>query len=77
MIQGFEWYARKDEQHWKRLNGQLEKLSDIGVDMIWIPPASKAAANPSTGYDVYGKLSVALKCLSMLMFPRPVGSRRI
>ncbi|KAK5097818.1 hypothetical protein LTR24_002074 [Lithohypha guttulata] len=53
MIQGFEWYARKDEQHWKRLNGQLEKLSDIGVDMIWIPPASKAAANPSTGYDVY------------------------
>lgn len=56
MIQGFEWYARKDEQHWNRLNGQLEKLSDIGVDMIWIPPATKAAANPSTGYDVYGKL---------------------
>lgn len=56
MTQGFEWYARKDEQHWNRLNGQLEKLSNIGVDMIWIPPAAKAGANPSVGYDVYGRL---------------------
>ncbi|KAK5952696.1 hypothetical protein OHC33_006288 [Knufia fluminis] len=53
MIQGFEWYVKKDEQHWNRLSGQLEKLSNIGVDMIWIPPVTKAGAKSSTGYDVY------------------------
>jgi len=55
MLQGFEWYVKKDEQHWNRLNDQLDKLSGVGVDMIWIPPATKAGANPSTGYDVYGE----------------------
>lgn len=58
MIQGFEWYVKKDEQHWNRLSGQLEKLSNIGVDMIWIPPVTKAGAKSSTGYDVYGSYSV-------------------
>lgn len=53
MLQGFEWYVKKDEQHWNRLNGQLAKLAGIGIDKIWIPPATKAGTNPSTGYDVY------------------------
>ncbi|KAJ9655194.1 hypothetical protein H2198_005890 [Neophaeococcomyces mojaviensis] len=53
MIQGFEWYVVKDSQHWNRLNGQLEKLAGIGIDRIWIPPATKANAYNSTGYDVY------------------------
>lgn len=53
MLQGFEWYVKKDEHNWRRLNGQLEKLPAIGVDRTWIPPATKAGANPSTGYDVY------------------------
>lgn len=53
MIQGFEWYVPKDSQQWTRLNGQLAKLSDIGVDRIWIPPATKAGASGSTGYDVF------------------------
>lgn len=53
MLQGFEWYVRKDEGHWNRLNSQLDKLASIGIDRIWIPPATKAGANPSTGYDVF------------------------
>lgn len=53
MLQGFEWYVKKDEQHWNRLNGQLDKLSQLGIDRLWIPPATKAGHNPSTGYDVY------------------------
>ncbi|KAK5082705.1 hypothetical protein LTR05_006585 [Lithohypha guttulata] len=38
MLQGFEWYVKKDEQHWRRLNGQLEKLSAIGVISIFNTP---------------------------------------
>lgn len=53
LFQGFEWYVKKDGQHWNRLNSQLEKLSAIGVDRLWVPPPTKAGANPSTGYDVY------------------------
>lgn len=53
LFQGFEWYVKKDGQHWNRLDSQLEKLSAIGVDRLWVPPPTKAGANPSTGYDVY------------------------
>lgn len=53
MLQGFEWYSKKDEQHWNRLNSQLQTFSGLGVDTLWIPPLTKAGANPSTGYDVY------------------------
>lgn len=53
MLQGFEWYVKKDGQHWNRLSRQLAKLSDIGMNRIWIPPATKAGARESTGYDVY------------------------
>lgn len=53
LFQGFEWYVKKDGQHWNRLNSQLGKLAEIGVDRLWVPPPTKAGANPSTGYDVY------------------------
>lgn len=53
MLQAFEWYMTKDRQHWNRLQGQLSKLSGLGVNHLWIPPATKAGFQGSVGYDVY------------------------
>lgn len=53
MLQTFEWYMTKDQKHWNRLQAQLSKLSGVGVDRLWIPPATKAGFQGSVGYDVY------------------------
>ncbi|RMZ77870.1 hypothetical protein DV738_g4198, partial [Chaetothyriales sp. CBS 135597] len=53
MFQGFEWYTASNHNHWRRLATILPVLRDIGIDMIWIPPGSKAASAKSNGYDIY------------------------
>ena len=53
MFQGFEWNVPADGRHWLRLENALEGLKAIGLDYVWIPPASKAANPRGNGYDVY------------------------
>ena len=54
MMQFFEWYLPENGLHWKRAAAQAAELRNIGINMVWLPPAYKGAAGrASVGYDVY------------------------
>lgn len=54
MLQYFEWYLPADSFHWKRCEVQAWGLAQLGINMIWLPPAYKGANGiKSVGYDVY------------------------
>lgn len=54
MMQYFEWYLPEDCNHWNLTAQNAKELSENGINMIWLPPAYKAATGiKSVGYDVY------------------------
>lgn len=54
MIQFFHWYNEDNGTLWDEAAGQAEKLSSLGINAVWLPPAYKPAAGAaSPGYDVY------------------------
>ncbi len=60
LFQFFHWFLDKDDTFqankslWSFLKDEADHLRDIGIDAVWIPPASKGASGDfSTGYDVY------------------------
>ncbi|OOF95485.1 glycoside hydrolase family 13 protein [Aspergillus carbonarius ITEM 5010] len=53
MLQAFEWHVPADQGHWRRLQHALPSFKAIGVDNIWIPPASKGMDPCGNGYDNY------------------------
>lgn len=52
-FQGFEWYLPSDGLHYQRLKRDLQKLKQLGVDQVWLPPGCKAGWQGSNGYDIY------------------------
>ena len=53
MIQYFEWNLPADKKHWKRLADDAEHLKDIGINAVWIPPATKGTSDLDVGYGAY------------------------
>ena len=54
MMQYFEWYLPGDSTLWNKLAKDTKHLENIGIDMIWMPPAYKGAGGKyDTGYGVY------------------------
>lgn len=56
MMQYFEWYLPDDGQLWTKCADAAGELKKEGINMIWLPPAYKAASGRSSvGYDVYDR----------------------
>ncbi|MBI3883850.1 MAG: alpha-amylase, partial [Sphingobacteriales bacterium] len=54
MLQYFEWYYPADGSLWKQFKADAERLKKIGIDTVWLPPASKGmSGRNSSGYDTY------------------------
>jgi alpha-amylase len=57
MLQAFYWNCPDIEGRpfgwWKYLQGEVPRLAAAGYTALWLPPANKAAANTSMGYDPY------------------------
>ena len=54
MMQYFEWYLPGDSTLWKKVASEAVKLSNMGIDCVWLPPACKGASGTNdTGYGVY------------------------
>lgn len=54
MMQYFEWYLPNNGLFWERCAAQAKSLKQIGINMVWLPPAYKGAkGSKSVGYDVY------------------------
>jgi len=53
-IQFFHWYNEGNGTLWDEAAGQSERLSSLGINAIWLPPAYKSSVGGlSNGYDVY------------------------
>ena len=54
LLQYFHWYYPEGGQLWPELAARAGGLNDIGINMVWLPPAYKGASGGySVGYDSY------------------------
>lgn len=54
IMQYFEWYLANDSTLWNKVTKEAEKLSNIGITHIWLPPAYKGSGGKDdVGYGVY------------------------
>lgn len=53
LIQYFEWNLPDDGKHWQRLKDDAQHLKEIGISLVWMPPATKATGTSDVGYGVY------------------------
>jgi alpha-amylase len=54
LIQYFHWYYNEEERLWVKAAKNAGELTDMGVTMVWLPPAYKATSGgESVGYDCY------------------------
>ena len=53
MMQYFEWYLPNDGLWWKRCAAKAERLSELGITQVWLPPAYKGTSQEDVGYGVY------------------------
>lgn len=54
LLQCFEWYLPEDASFWKQIAKEANKLSDMGITGVWLPPAYKGSGGiHDVGYGVY------------------------
>jgi alpha-amylase len=54
LFQYFHWYYNEEEKLWVKAAADAQTLEEIGVTMVWLPPAYKATSGEdSVGYDCY------------------------
>ena len=54
IMQYFEWYMDCKQGLWNQIKENAEKLADLGVTAIWLPPAYKGiGGKDEVGYGVY------------------------
>lgn len=54
ILQAFHWYLPGDGKLWNQLKRDAQKLAEMGITAVWIPPAGKGTTGGySIGYDVY------------------------
>lgn len=54
LLQYFHWYYPDGGKLWPELAERAGGLNDIGINMVWLPPAYKGASGRySVGYDSY------------------------
>ena len=53
-MQYFEWYMDCKQNLWNDIASNAEKLADIGITALWLPPAYKGIGGANeVGYGVY------------------------
>lgn len=54
LLQTFHWYYPEGGLLWPELRANAASFNDIGINMVWLPPAYKGASGGlSVGYDSY------------------------
>ena len=54
IMQYFEWYMDCKQNLWNDITKQAEKLADLGITALWLPPAYKGmGGKDEVGYAVY------------------------
>lgn len=83
LLQYFHWYYPEGGQLWPELAERAGGLNDIGINMVWLPPAYKGASGGySVGYDSYDLFDLGefdqreLSLPNMAIKPAAGGDRR-
>ena len=54
MMQYFEWYYPENCTLWYKIKKDAQNLKNLGINMVWLPPAYKCASGiHDVGYGVY------------------------
>ena len=54
IMQYFEWYMDCKQNLWNQIKENAEKLADVGITAMWLPPAYKGVGGKDeVGYGVY------------------------
>ena len=54
ILQAFAWDMRADASHWRYLAAHASAIADLGVSVVWLPPAYKGKGGiRDVGYGVY------------------------
>ena len=54
LIQYFEWYLQSNCNLWNKVTEDVTRLTDLGINYIWLPPAYKGSSGENdVGYGVY------------------------
>ena len=54
IMQYFEWYLNCEQNLWNKARRDAEKLSELGITALWLPPAFKGiGGKDEVGYGVY------------------------
>lgn len=54
LLQCFHWYYPTGGELWREVTALAPNLNEIGINMVWLPPAYKGASGGySVGYDTY------------------------
>ena len=54
LLQAFHWYYPDGGKLWPEISERAAGLNEIGINMVWLPPAYKGASGGySVGYDSY------------------------
>ena len=54
ILQAFAWDMAPDASHWRYLAENAQSIADLGVTIIWLPPAYKGHGGvKDVGYGVY------------------------
>ncbi len=54
LLQCFHWYYPTGGELWPEVEALAPSLNEIGINMVWLPPAYKGASGGySVGYDTY------------------------
>lgn len=53
-MQCFEWYLKTSQDFWLKISNEAEKISELGITAVWLPPAYKGVGGKDeVGYGVY------------------------
>ena len=44
LLQFFHWYYPEGGKLWQEVTERADSLNDIGINMVWLPPAYKGAS---------------------------------
>ena len=79
MIQYFHWYTEGDGKLWEEVQQNAEYLAELGITMVWLPPAYKANGGGfSVGYDPYDLSQITqLKFFEISLWGNPKFRRTI
>jgi alpha-amylase len=54
LLQTFHWYYPDGGKLWPEIAARAASFNDLGINMVWLPPAYKGASGGySVGYDTY------------------------